>query len=172
MPDDMLLSFAKEESDHLTTEARQLLQEELKGRSLTLPVEEEHAVENTVTPDRDILLFIIEQKGLNKPDEQIIASLLEKDIPEEQAGYIMQHAFVLLKSLIKKYDQAMLMGILLFMSGLAVSFLPMNPEKQRLVYILAYATMLLGAIRFFNGLFYKRKYTRVEQSMEQEKRGH
>ena len=168
MPDDLLVTFASEESDGLTAEAKAILEEEIKRRNLLWPLATENTTHHPGFPTNEIWDFALSEKEAGKPNELIIQELLEKGLTEDESQQVMKELLQPLKKIIARYDQAMLMGTFICMSGIAVSLLPMSPDTHRVVYILAYCAVIAGAARFLHGLFYKRRYKKLTQVLERE----
>ncbi len=165
MQDELLLSFARNEGDSLTHEAHQALRNEIIRRNLEWPEKIRDNQANHSFPDWNTWQMVIEQTESGKPVEWIRAELMLRELTEEQASLIMDRLPLKLKELVHKNEQSILNGTLLFTAGLAVTFLPINPQTHLVVFIFAWVSILMGIARFLHGLFYKRKYKRIEHAL-------
>ncbi len=169
MTDEMLLSFAEKENANITPEALVLLKAELAARNLEWDPFVSNSPEGINADDRikhvpkEIWQYVMEQKEMESGNESILANLAERGIHEEEAGYIISHFSSHVDGLLHKAANTILTGTLLFVSGLAISFLPLKPGGHQPFIILSYSLMIVGALRIVNGLFYKNKYKKLQR---------
>lgn len=170
MSDIQLLHLANHEIGQLTAEAQFALKEELERRKINLETDVNPDATHTRTIDfnnveKHIIQYIITQKKLGESDAFITGGLLERGLDEANIEMLLAQFPEYIKARKHKMAQMILTGILQLVTGLAIKSLPLNKQSNLVLLILAYALIILGAIRITHGYFNKRKLDMVTSSI-------
>ena len=177
MPDRELLLFAKEEGSELTAEGRALLQKEFIKRNLNTdlidgPVNPTNVANHGNMPEvytpgfaSTLWTYAFEEKESGKTNEDIVAGLMEHGMDEANALQLISGIGVQSKRRLKKAELLKLTGGLVFISGIAVTFLPLPPGNNTLTYIAAWSAIFFGAGRSVKGVFYKSRFKKILQNI-------
>jgi multidrug transporter EmrE-like cation transporter len=183
MTDIELISFANEEGHQLTSDGLLLLKEEFLSRKLDDHIIE--AIEAGIVPGHAAKLKIIEEQHSNfsaeywtyafeqkeegKSDLEIVNGLIERSMEEQYALLLVSGIELKAIQSLKNADAAKLTGSLIFISGIAITFLPLSMTTNRLTYIIAYCAILFGAGRFIKALYYQSKFRKIIRNIAAEK---
>ena len=178
MPDSELIDFARTEVHQLTPEGRNLLNDELSRRKLNLNINENiESIKNTTGdnyPDNynhytaSSWTFAFDEKENGKSNLEIIAGLLELGMEEQSATELVSKMEAAAKQRLKKADSEKLIGGAILMGGIAITFLPLSMPANRLTYIIAWSAILLGALRFIKGWYYKSRFKKIIKTIVSE----
>ena len=154
MSDSELISFAQYEASQLTEAGHHLLKEELVRRKLNPGIIDftetekksltdalEHADDHYTASN---WLYLFDQKEYGKSNEDIISGLIESGMEETLALEFILKLETAARQRLKKAEQERLIGSLILISGVAVTFLPLSMPANRLTYIIAGCAILFG----------------------------
>jgi len=171
MTDEQLRAFAAEEPS-LTSNARMILQNEIKSRNIIIDHVKIHESgieaiinesENTILPQYNTSLLekvIIDFRD-GKTREEIIAGIVESDWDPGKAALLAEAAGAIAKKRLGLASTAITMGIFIFLAGMAIHLI--NPSRFNIspAGILASCALLVGGIKIFKGVSDRRKYSLV-----------
>ena len=187
MPDDVLISFAKNEVEKLSIEAFHQLKSEFEERHLDLGIldeaqtdkdlaeatkisefEKATAVEYTET----IWKFAFDEKANGKSYEEIFKALIQKNISQEYAYMLIESIEPRAKELVDSFDTDIIIGWILSIIGALLLFYTLNSTTQ--ASFLIWGTMLLlgGIVRLVTSYKNKRKFQTIVSNIAAEKERH
>ncbi len=174
MPDSELFAFAREEAMHLTAEGRMILNTEITKRNNagifdnialnTLPNEEIKDPFFNKESDpfmRASVTYFFDQKEMGAGDETILNGLMETGMEEADAINFISAMDLLALQRLKKADHSKLIGGLIVMCGMAITFLPFQRSSNRLAYIIAWCMMIYGAGKLISGIFNSERFKKI-----------
>jgi hypothetical protein len=174
MPDSELAYFAINEGHKLTVEGLDLLNAELKRRKLdpgTFELIEsgKNAIaETNDNINRSSLTFIFDQKENGKSNTEILEGLIELGMEESIAVQLLLNMEAIVKQRLTKAEMELLIGTAILSSGIAITFLPLSMPANRLTYIIAWCTILLGTLQFVKGWYNKSRFKKIIKNMAAE----
>ncbi|MBC7535772.1 MAG: hypothetical protein H7258_08775 [Ferruginibacter sp.] len=182
MPDSELLTFAQEERYKLTAGGLAVLKEEFIRRKLDPVIFEQsdavpdllQKVHVSTTDNADHFTahnwsYALEQKEKGNSNAFIIGGLLENGLEEADAQLLLGQMEQRCKQRLKQAEQDKLTGGVIFISGIAVNFLPYSPTANRLAYIIAWTAIIFGALLLIKGLFNRSRFKKILKHIESEK---
>ena len=179
MPDSELMTFTVEEGHYLTIEGIQLLKTEFIGRNLDTSIIEDIEKETCLSADllkQDAVdsfgiaawNYAFDEKENGLFDESILPGLIETGLSENHALSLLSMVKTKATGELKKAEIERMTGGLLFISGLAITFLPLYPNSNRLLYIFAWCMIFYGAGKFIKGLYYRSKFKKIIENIRVE----
>lgn len=168
LSDGQLLFLYEVEKEGLTKEAIVLLKAEISKRNIDLCSHSniDYSYKHTshqLYSNASVFSHILENNEKGMDDSFIVGGLLERGLNEEEAQSMMNQFPVYIESRIQKSSGQILTGVVLFVSGLSISFLPLSHETQKAIYILAYTLVITGVLRLFHGYTNKRRFLKIKQ---------
>ena len=168
LSDSQLQKLVKEELDQLTPLAIQLLQDEFKLRKIDFKewgdasTEEPNYIPSKLNASYNIFKLILDQTEKDLPGTKIIETLLEQGFPKKEISETITALPVFFQEDIQQKTNQLLTGTVLFISGVAILFLPISIETHRVLIILAYCAIITGFFRWMHALFYKKRFMRLK----------
>ena len=184
MPDEQLVRFAIDESQHLTLESFHLLKTEFELRNLDLGIiekikddkelaeaikisefEKATAMEFTET----IWKFAFDEKEKGKSNTDIFNSLLKKNISSDYAYMLIESIEPKARELVDSFDTEIIVGwIFTIIGGLLVLF-TINSETIPKIFLLWGGLSIAGGcLRLSNSYTKKRKFQAIVKNIEAE----
>ncbi len=173
MGDDHLLSFAREEGLHLTTDAYEVLKQELASRNIGWDIINgiEHEIilqyglrQKKFQEDlgKDLFAasvdYALTEKHAGSSRYDIYAGLIERGIPEESSNYIINRLDEWAASLKNDAVGSIVTAIGMLLAGVAL--LAVNARTGRFGYPGVFL-LLCGLIALVRSIDSKRKYSRI-----------
>jgi hypothetical protein len=97
--------------------------------------------------------------------------LLEFGMEESTATQLLLNMEAIAKQRLKKAELELLVGTAILSSGIAITFLPLSMPANRLTYIIAWCTILLGTLKFVKGIYNKSRFKKIIRNTLSEKIG-
>lgn len=173
LSDEQLLHLFEHEIAELTPEARELLISELRLRKIdVLKNTEQHYLKEfssfgLLQLPIETQTYISDNLEKGKDFYYLTGGLIERGIEEETARMILKTLSETYSTQFKKSTDAFLRGISLFISGLALQSLPLNPNQHLAVIIISYALMILGLIKLIHEFQKKERLKKLIQLSNQ-----
>ncbi|MEO8770563.1 MAG: hypothetical protein ABI402_10775, partial [Ferruginibacter sp.] len=84
------------------------------------------------------------------------------------AGQLLLKMESIAKQKLKKAELEFLIGMAIFASGIAITFLPLSMPANRLTYIVAGCAILIGGLKFIKGLYNKSRFKKITRNFTKE----
>lgn len=167
MADSELLSFARNELFNLPVESQALLFTELRKRQLSIDTATSPDAPLTVYEElhegysSEIIYEILEEIENGKTRQLIEAALITNGTEETIVHKLINTARQIAAQKLKIADFDFLLGVLFCSSGVAITFLPLTMHANRAAYIIAWTSIIFGALKFVQGIFNKSRYKKI-----------
>lgn len=185
MPDEELIRFAKNESQHLTPESFRVLLSEFEDRNLDIGVLEsvetdkelaklnkQSSFEQKATQEfeQSILEYALTEKEKGKPNIDIYNGLLQKGLSEEYAFMFVQSLSWKVKSLIDSYDTNLILGYVFVVGGIIMFALYSTETFGPMFALYGFLLIALGIFGIIKNYSNKQKYQAIQKIIESEER--
>jgi hypothetical protein len=185
MPDEELIRFAKNESQHLTPESFRVLLSEFEDRNLDIGIlesvetDKELAKLNTQTIfeqktaqqfELSLLKYALTEKEKGSPNIDIYNGLLQKGVSEEYAFMFVESLSWKVKSLIDNYDTNLILSCIFVLAGIVMLVLYSNETLGPMFAIYGFILMLLRIFGIIRSYSNKQKYQSILKIIESEEK--
>jgi hypothetical protein len=183
MPDEELIRFAKNESQHLTIESFRLLLSEFENRNLDTGILELVETEKELSKlnkqssfeqktaqefEQSILEYALTEKGKGTPNIDIYNRLLQKGLNEEYAFMFVQTLSWKVKSLIDSYDTNLILSFVFGLGGIIMFALYSNETFGPMFALYGFILIVLGIFGVISNYSNKQKYQSILKIIESE----
>lgn len=171
MPDSELITLMAE-SASLTPEASVILKQEISKRGLSFQVtdlENEGFAAVDVKKEDHFSIAVLShiydetEKGTSK--DGIEAWLSASGFDEQQVNEVTSQLPHLTAARIKDAEMQILIGSLICICGIAITFLPLSKGNSRLIYIIAWSAIITGGFKFLHGYFSKIRFKKILRNL-------
>ena len=184
MPDEELIRFAINESQHLTLESFHLLKTEFESRNLDIGVLEEVEIDEklaeinkqstfelatSIEYTEMIWKFALEEKEKGKSNTEILHSLMERRVEENYAGMLIETLESKSKDLVNDLDNEIVAAWIVLCAGLIAVILGGSGAVHGIIALYGLIAIIGGVIRLSRSYPQKKKYETVVSNIEDEK---
>ena len=184
MPDEELIRFAKNESQHLTMESFHLLKSEFESRNLDIGVLEEVETDKLLSEMNNqstfekatsieyaemIWKFALDQKEEGKTNNEIFNSLISKGVNEPYAFMLLESLESKSKELVDDFDTEIIVGWILIIAGFITLYLVGIETFKSIMALYALICIIGGIVRLSISYTKKRKYQTIANNIKEEK---
>ncbi len=179
MTDEQLLHLAQFDSQGLTSEALQLLQEIFEYRHLDMAAfntkDASAAQNNGLTKDTtsykisdSIWAFVFAEKEIGKTDEEIYNGLIARSINKKDALMIIALLESKAIEILHQKDSSVSKGLFIGIAGLGIALWKYSPSNNNNVYYAGLAAIIIGVFFLFWGVSSKSRYKTILAHIETE----
>jgi len=181
MPDEELIRFAKNESQHLTPESFRILLSEFEDRNLDIGILESVETDKELSKlstqsiveqktaqefELSLLQYALTEKEKGSPNIDIYNGLLQKGLSEEYAFMFVQSLSWKVKSLIDNYDTNLILSCVFVLAGIVMFALYSNETFGPMFAIYGFVLILLGIFGIIRSYSNKQKYQSILKIIE------
>ncbi|MDQ6903731.1 MAG: hypothetical protein M3139_12045 [Bacteroidota bacterium] len=183
MPDEELIRFAKNESQHLTIESFRLLITEFENRNLDIGILESIEIDKELAKlnkqssfeqktakdfEQSILEYALTEKEKGSTNIIIYNELIQKGITEDYAFMFVQSLNWKVKSLIDSYDTNLILSFVFVLSGIIMFALYLNETIGPMFALYGFLLGVLGIFGIIKNYSNKQKYQAILKIIESE----
>jgi hypothetical protein len=175
MTDGELINFVTAESGNLTPEAFMLLKQECVSRGLHDVIEQAEdgelnrvqgmirQIESFTSSEfnSNVLKYSLNEKRDGKSSEEIVSSLIEKGLTEDDARVLIEQLEPNAERLRNEAGHSMLTGLFIGFAGIALMLISPDKPYTTFLDIMSICGIVTGIFLFFISLFKQNKYKQV-----------
>lgn len=183
MPDEELIRFAKNESQHLTIESFRLLVSEFENRNLDIGIFESAETDKELAKlnkqssfeqktarefEESILEYALTEKEKGKTNIDIYNGLLQKGLSEDYAFMFVQSLSWKVKALVDSYDTNLILSCVFVLGGIIMFALYSNETFGPMFALYGFLLIALGIFGIIKNYSNKQKYQAIQKIIESE----
>ncbi len=184
MPDEELILFAKNESQHLTIESFHLLVSEFELRNLDIGVLESVEIDKALSDlnkqsafekstaieyTEMIWKFAFDEKEKGSKDSEIFKNLVKKGVDDSYAYILIESLESKSKEMSEEFDTEIILGWVFLFAGILLVFLVINGSFRETFVLYGLLFIVGGIVRLFKSYSKKNKYVTILKNITKEK---